>query len=357
MLEERRKILTRTIPFILAGFSILILYLYFVGFSKVTEAFARVNPNIFSIAVLATVFEILLFTFTWYYLLKALSVKVKFFRALSYVLVGVFVDILIPAESVSAEISKIYLMNKDGKDVGKVTATLVIQRIYGMIIHVASLAFACLCLFIVNYSLPSLVVYLVWITIGLTFTFLTLIFVFCSKQELIKRFLNKILGFVKRIIPKRFNLQTWEGIIEKGLDTFYSSFSSLLKSPKKLLISIFSAASSWIFCLLVSQLVFYSLGYNIPFIIVVIVYSLSIIVQYVPAGIPAEVGITEIVMSSLYATFGVPLGVSAVATILIRFLTVWLKFILGFVALQWVGIKTITKGQVVETDKTSFKQL
>ena len=88
-----------------------------------------------------------------------------------------------------------------------------------------------------------------------------------------------------------------------------------------------------------------------------IVYSLSIIVQYVPAGIPAEVGVTEIVMSSLYATFGVPLGVSAVATILIRFLTVWLKFILGFVALQWIGIKTITKGQVVETDKTSFKQL
>jgi len=357
MLEERRKILTRTVPLLLAGLLAFILYLYFVGFSNVIEAFARVNPSIFSVAVLAILFEVTLFTFTWHYLLRALSVKIKFLRALSYVLIGVFVDILIPAESVSGEISKVYLMNKDGKDVGKVTATLIIQRIYGMIIHVVTLAVACVGLFAINYPLPNPVVYLIWIATAITFVFLVLIFIFCFNQKLTKKLMNKILGFVKRIIPKRFDLKKWERIIEKGLDTFHSSFSYLLKSPKKLLISMSSAVLSWIFCLIVSQLVFFSLGYKISFMVVVAVYSLSIIVQSVPAGIPAEVGLTEIVMSSLYAMFGVPLGISAVATILIRFLTVWLKFILGFVALQWTGIKTITESPIVETDKTSFKQI
>ena len=355
MLKERRKILTRTVPLLLVGLLAFILYLYFVGFSNVIEAFTRVNPSIFLIAVIATFFEVGFFTFTWHYLLKALSVKITFLKALSYVLIGIFVDILVPAESVSAEISKIYLMNKDGKDVGKVTATLIIQRIYGMIIHVVSLSFACVGLFVINYPLPTMVVYLVWITAALTFVFLALIFIFCVKQELTRKLLSKILWLINRIIPGRFDLQKWEKMIERGLNTFHFSFSYLLKSPKNLLVSMTSAVSSWIFCLLISQFVFYSLGYNVSFIVVVAVYSLSVIVQSVPAGIPAEVGLTEIVMSSLYAMFGVPLGISAAATILIRFLTVWLKFILGFVTLQWKGIKTITESQAVETDKTSLR--
>ena len=126
----------------------------------------------------------------------------------------------------------------------------------------------------------------------------------------------------------------------------FPSLSFLAKTPKKLLVSIVSAVSSWIFCLLTSQFVFYSLGYyQISFSVVVVVYSLSMIVQSIPAGIPAEVGITEIVMSWLYVLFGVAPPFAATATILIRFLTVWLKFIMGFVALQWIGIRVIVNKQ------------
>jgi len=74
--------------------------------------------------------------------------------------------------------------------------------------------------------------------------------------------------------------------------------------------------------------------------IVSIVYSLSIIIQSMPAGIPSEVGVTEIVMSSLYAMFGVPLSVGTAATILVRLLTVWLRCILGLAALYLRGITT-----------------
>jgi len=322
----------------LLGISIFILYLFFVDFSKIIEVFMKVNLVIFSIAVLATLLDITFFAFTWHYLLRALSVKVNFFRSLSYVLVGILVDIIVPAESVSGEVSKIYLMGKDGEDVGKVSATLIIQRVYGMVLHAATLAIACICMFMMNYSLPSPVVYFVEVTIGLTLLFLALIAALCSKRELTWKFLNKIVDFFSRIIPERFNIKGWERSAEKILNTFYSSLSFLLKSPAKMLISIFSAISSWTFCLLISKLVFYSLGSEVPFIIVAIVYSLSMIIQSMPAGIPSEVGVTEIVMSSLYAMFGVPLSVSTAATILVRLLTVWLRCILGLIALYWRGV-------------------
>jgi len=346
MLEEKRKILTRTIPFLLAGLILLLLYFYFfVGFSNIIDAFSKVNPGIFLLAVLACIIETLFFTFTWYYLLRTLSISISFPRALSYVLTGIFVDILIPAESVSAKVSKVYLMNQEGADVGKVTATLITQRIYGMIITAVSMLSACLILFITDYPLPSLILNLVLVVAGLTLVFLVLILIFCLRKEITERLVRGILRILRRIIPKRFDLRSWERMAESGLNTFFPSLAVLAKKPESLLISIFSAISSWIFHLLVSQFVFYSLGYQISFSIVVIVYSVSMIVQSIPAGIPAEVGVTEIVMSSLYGMFGVPLALSAAATILIRFLNVWLKFILGFIALQWVGVKIIVEKQ------------
>jgi hypothetical protein len=46
--------------------------------------------------------------------------------------------------------------------------------------------------------------------------------------------------------------------------------------------------------------------------------------------------------------FKVPVDISATATVLIRLLTLWLRFFIGFVAQQWIGIKaafTRTNGE------------
>jgi hypothetical protein len=40
----------------------------------------------------------------------------------------------------------------------------------------------------------------------------------------------------------------------------------------------------------------------------------------------------------------VPTVVGATATILMRILTLWLRFFIGFAAEQWMGIKAITTG-------------
>ena len=343
---ERRRVLTRTLPLLLLGIFIFILYLFFIDFSKIAEVFRQIDPYIFAASILASILDVMFFTLTWHILLRALSVKAKFSKSIAYVLIGNLVDIIVPAESMSAEVSKIYLMKRDGEDVGKVTATLVMQRVYGMMLHAVTLVVACIYMIATNYPLPSLVVYFVSVTIGLTMLFLSLIVLTCLKRDLAWKFLKAALGVAERLVPSRFNIERWSKSVEHVLNTFYSSLSNLAKKPSRMLISILSSATSWIFCLLVSQTVFISLGYSMPFIIVAVVYSISIIVQYMPAGIPSEAGITEVVMSSLYGMFGVPLSVGAAATILVRILTVWMRCILGLVALYWRGITT--KKQIEE---------
>lgn len=69
-------------------------------------------------------------------------------------------------------------------------------------------------------------------------------------------------------------------------------------------------------------------------------------IQHIPLGVPGEVGLTEIVMSSLYSTLlgGQYLAVSASATLLIRILTVWIRFVVGYILfVKWMGTKFLAK--------------
>jgi uncharacterized membrane protein YbhN (UPF0104 family) len=71
-------------------------------------------------------------------------------------------------------------------------------------------------------------------------------------------------------------------------------------------------------------------------------------VKSVPIGIPFEVGLPEITLTTLLILFGVPPQISATGTILMRILTLWFRFFGGFAAQQWLGIKDVTASLNVE---------
>jgi uncharacterized membrane protein YbhN (UPF0104 family) len=73
-----------------------------------------------------------------------------------------------------------------------------------------------------------------------------------------------------------------------------------------------------------------------------ITYSIILAIQGIPLGVPFEAGLPEITMTALYRVLGVPLDISATATILTRILTVWLRFFIGFIVQQALEIKAIT---------------
>jgi len=102
-----------------------------------------------------------------------------------------------------------------------------------------------------------------------------------------------------------------------------------------------------------SYLVFVSLDQQVDFAIIVVVYSVSVTLQSIPLGIPGEVGVVDTAMAWLFTLLTVESAVAAAATVLIRLLLVWLRIIIGFVAVQWIDLKDLAKG----ISKRFLKQL
>jgi uncharacterized protein (TIRG00374 family) len=362
MIPERRKLIRRFLPFLLIGLLLIVCYLYFfVDIKEMITLLRRVNPLYYSLAVIALLLDTLFFSLTWHYFLAPLSIKVPFRKTFLFVLVATFVDLLVPAESVSGDISKAYLMSKETgeteRNTGKIAASLVSHRILNTLVVLSSLLISCLFFFVLKYELPeepvlgmSVSNWLILVTLGTAVTFFFL-FALALKEEITQKMLDLLFKLAAFISRGRWQLTGLKTKVQKALNAFHYAIKVFGRHPSSLAGPVVFTLMSWLSSLLISLLVFMSLGYPIHFVIVVIVYSLSCAIQSIPLGIPAEVGLTEVIMISLYTAFlrGAP-GVadvgalSAAATFLIRILTVGLRLFIGFVAVQWVGVKALMAG-------------
>lgn len=359
MITERRKFTKRFLPFLLIGFLVIICYLYFfVDVQEMVMLLRSVDPLYYSLAVAALLSETLFFSLTWHYFLKPLSIRVPFRKTFLFVWAATFVDILVPAESVTGEISRAYLMSKETgeteQNAGKIAASLISHRILSIIVVLGSLLLSCLFFFILRYDIPEELVlgisisnWILLVTFGASLS-LFFLFALALKKEIMRKIMHLLFKLVAFISRGHWRLTGLKFKVQMALNSFHYAIKVLGSYPSSLVGPIIFSLMSWLLSLLIPLLVFISLGYPIHFGIVVIVHSLSCAIQSIPLGIPAEAGLTEVVMISLYTSFlrGMPemadvATLSAAATFLIRILTVGLRLFIGFVAIQWVGVKTL----------------
>lgn len=343
MLSEKRVNIKRIVPFLLIGLLIFIGYLYFfVDIPEMLTIIQRVDLFYYLLAVAVLLLSMLAYSLTWQYFLRPLSINVPFKKTFLFTWVGVFVDLLIPAESISGDASKAYLMSKDsGENAGKVVASVVSHRILSMIITLSTLIISSISLFILQYELPAFVSNLILlVAVGTTIS-LIFIFLLCLKEQLTQKLIDLLLRFSAFISRGRLKLASLRSKAKKASRAFNQSIEVLGRNPRSLVRPVFFSIAAWFLSVLLSFLVFVSLDHPVSFVLITIVYSISNAIQNIPIGVPGEVGLVEIVMTSLYGLLGVPLGISAAATVLIRVLWVWFRLLLGFVAVQWIGIKVL----------------
>ncbi|MFB0567059.1 MAG: lysylphosphatidylglycerol synthase transmembrane domain-containing protein [Candidatus Bathyarchaeia archaeon] len=344
MTQEKPKVTKRYVLFLLIGLSIFILYLYLsrTNIPKMITIIQSTDPFYYSLAVIAFLLNILCYSLAWQYFLRPLSVNVSFRKTFMFTWVGAFIDILIPAESVSGEISKAYFMSKEtGGKTGKVIASIVSHRIISMIITISSLILSSLSFFVLKYELPSFILnWIIFVAVGTAVT-LFFLFLFSVKEKWAQKIIDLTLRFFEFISRGHWHLAGLRSKAQKTLKTFHQAIEVLGTHPRSLAQPVAFSIASWFFSILIPFLVFFSLlGHPIHLGVVIIVHSVSWAVRLIPFGIPAEIGLTESFMAFLYGTLlGVPPHVSSAGAILISALTVGLKLIVGFVALQWVGIK------------------
>lgn len=352
--SPKHKVTWKTFVFPLIGLIAFFAYIliFNVDIIEIAAKIGNANLGLYSIAVAAAFLDIIFFTLAWHSLLDFLKVKVSLFRKFLFVWVGIFVDTLIPAESVSGEVSKIYLVNREQfGTAGKTTASIVLQRLIGMVINVVTLA-AGATLLVLTTGAFSLLFWGILTLVGLTALFFALILLLCLKEDWTMKMVNGLINFGERVTGGRWRLVKIRQDALEAARTFHAAIREYARAPKTLIFASFFSGVSWIFSLTILYLTFQAIGYhNISWSSILVTSSIFIAVKSIPMGIPFEVGLPEATLTTLFVMFGIPADIAATATILSRLLTLWMRFFVGFVAQQWLGIKAMA---TVPSDPESF---
>jgi len=341
---------TLVLPLIgLVAFFVYIL-LFNVDIREIIGKVRYIDLYLYLIAAVCTILDALFFTFSWSSLLKRLQVKISVFKSFLFVWVGIFVDTLIPAESVSGEISKIYLVNREQNGTaGKATATIVAQRLIGMGINVATLLVGA-ALLLIGGQLYGLILTMILFLVVVTFIFFALILLLCRKENWTLRIVDGLIRFADRISRGRWKLHKLREEVIEATKAFHSAMREYAHAPKALFIASSFSVISWMFALAVFYFTFAAIGYpQISWSAILVISAIFLAVKAVPVGVPFEVGLPEITLTTLLILFGVPPEISATGTIMMRLLTLWLRFFVGFAAQQWLGLKGVTRSMGSET--------
>ena len=133
----------KTIIMPLLGIAAFLIYIFIfqVDFLGILSKLQMVNSFYYLFAIALSLIEVFFFSLAWRTLLNFLGVKLSILKSNLLVWSGIFIDILVPAESVSGEALRIYLIAKEqgNETCGRVVASLVTHRLLGMTMNVSIL--------------------------------------------------------------------------------------------------------------------------------------------------------------------------------------------------------------------------
>ncbi|MBT0158559.1 flippase-like domain-containing protein [Candidatus Bathyarchaeota archaeon A05DMB-2] len=346
MESPKPKVTWKTVLFPLIGLAAFFLYIYLfqVDIPAIIATATRADPIPYALAVAVSLVEVLFFSASWRVLVNFLKIKLSLVRSYLFVWYGIFVDTIIPAESISGEALRVYLITKEQGDqtCGRAVASLVAHRLLGMGMNVAVLITGMALLFTETQINPIIFNLILFLAAGITVTLL-IIMLFSFKEQWSLKVIDWLVRAGKFITRGRWHLKLTK-IKEDACriaTSFHDSMKEFKRSPKALASSLFYLALTWVFSLSIPYLVFMSLKLPVSWSVILITSAIVLAVKSIPLGIPFEVGLPEITMTTLYTSLGVPAGISATATILTRLITLWFRFFVGFIAQQWLELKPI----------------
>ena len=330
----------------LIGIAAFLIYIFIfqVDIGAIFEELKSVNLYVYLIAVIISLLEVFLFSLSWRALINFLDVKLSVIKSYLLVWSGIFVDTLVPAESISGEAMRIYLIAKEkgNNTCGRVVASLVTHRMLGMMMNVIILIAGMSLLYTEGHIDPLVRNIVSFLTASISFG-AVLILVISFREKWSSKLLTYIINIIKNFTPKR-----WKDKVSHLGDlaismarSFHDSMVIFRKNPKALIISFGYLILTWISALSIPYLVFLSLNYPISWSIILVTAGIVMSVRATPIGIPFEVGLPEITMTALYTALGVPPALSATATILIRLITLWLRFFFSFIGQQLLNLKPL----------------
>ena len=263
MTAPRYEVTWKTFALLFVGLAAFFVYLYIfnVDILEIINKVQKVNFHYYVLAAVVALLDTSFFAMAWHSLLRFLSIKISLFKSFLFVWIGIFVDTLIPVESVSGEVTKIYLVNREQNgSAGKATASVGAQRLIGMGINVATLLAGGV-LLLIEGLLSGTIVSLILLLIVMTFIFLFLILLLCVKEDWTLRIVKAIIHFAERITRGHWKLNKLVEEVTEATKAFHVAVKEYIRAPRTLFLASLFSAISWILALAILYLTFLAVGY------------------------------------------------------------------------------------------------
>jgi uncharacterized protein (TIRG00374 family) len=300
------KMSWQTIVFPAAGLLafFLYIYLYKVDFLGIIATVQKANPIFYVAAILCGFGEVFFYTLSWRTLATHVDVKMSVRKAYVYVWYGLYVDIVIPAESISGEVTRTFLLTRDkAGSLGKIVASLFAHRLIGTAMNIVVLVLGIVLFSFSGYVDPAVFNMIILVTAGIAFV-LALMVVFSLKENWTLKIIDWITRAAHFVSRGKWKLLKVREQAQTVASNFHQSMHEYQHTPKAVGLSTVYMVITWVFSLSVPYFVFISLGYT-------------------------------------------------VATILTRIITLWFRFFIGFGAQQLVEFRAARLGKSQEKIKSS----
>ena len=332
------------------GLLAFILYLYFfVGFDGLFSLLSQINVYqyslFFSLAVVLLFLAVIFDSLIWHSLLSSLSVKVKLKKIVLYNWVGNFVELIVPSATVGGEIVRIVLAQKEtNHDAGVAAATVIGSRIISMFVYSGGLLVAFM-LLLFTHRLPVYLLTPVILVSIATAGVLAVVLLFAFKPSVGEKIVAFSLWVAHLVTKNPTKLQALHDKLQHSINSFGQAFRTFKAHPHYLIKPTIYAIIAWLFNVAVYLMIFYSLNFTgISLIDLASIYCIVTTVETVTAGFP--VGAVEVTMTSMFSLYGVPIVIAGAATTLTRILTFWCQILVGYPIVQWLGAKSLFKGNL-----------
>jgi len=345
---------SKSTALVLFGLGIYLAYLRHLGFGEVAESLDHVNPLLFLAALILSLLMVAFNALSWKRVAEELDYGASFRDLFTIYLSSIFLNNLIPSGSFSGETARIYFLGKVGRagKVGKVegasasrfdvsfasvAASRIITAVPFVLGMVLGLAYLTSLRQVPAWALTTCFAMIIFtVSVGSAFVGI------CFEERWLQRMVGAVISPLERIFRRDLDRELCTGAVSG----FMRSMQLLRQRNGALLISLIWAFAGWLCLEIVAFAAFRSLGVEVSLLAIFAVYSVIIVFQTLPLGLPGGIGLVEILMTALFSAVGISIYDAAAVTILIRLVQLWFLALLG-------GLSTVHLMRRIERDKNN----
>lgn len=312
-----------TLMITLLSLLIFLVYISILGISpdRLFTLLHSIDPRFYLLAIVLDTGYIVFYAVSWFFLVRTIY-PIKLWTAIKIVMIGWFGDMLVPAAFITGEATRIYLLKRTcNTDYTKAIAIAVMHRLLSTVAFITYVSTGTLLL--MHWGTLSSMKLAEHIMFALALALIALVigFLLVFKEDLIKKSGLLIFNYLAKSFEK-IKLEKYKKKVLEAMQAYEESMKLIKEKPAGVFLCFIFMLFQWGLGVALPYLFFKALGYSMSYWALAVAYPIYGLADNIPLGIPANAGVLDLAMTSLFIIMGATKEVALSVTLLTRSVTV-----------------------------------